>query len=217
MGQSTNHQIMERLFMIIVICYLCGSIVELSGQAVESPQYRVVHSESDFEVRLYRESSWMSAQVRETTSFEKATKDGFHRLYQYIHGDNLNSSQITMTAPVLTSIVPSVHGPEYYVRLYLPAKYERTPPQPFTELNLQFDKRRSRCIAARKFPGFAKDDDINEEFETLVSSLNKHLNGKPGILKEKSSYTIAQYNASYHVSGRLNEVWMDLSGFTVDC
>lgn len=141
----------------------------------------------------------------------------FHRLYQYIHGDNLNSSQITITAPVLTSIIPSVHGQEYYVRLYLPAKYERTPPQPFPELNLQFDKRRSRCIAARKFPGFAKDDDINEELDTLVSSLNKHLNGKPGILKEKSAYAIAQYNASHHVSGRLNEVWMDLSGLTIDC
>lgn len=65
--------------MIIVICYLCGCLVVLSGQATESPQYRVVHSESDFEVRLYRESSWMSALVQETTSFEKATKDGFHR------------------------------------------------------------------------------------------------------------------------------------------
>ncbi|KAL6190429.1 hypothetical protein ACLB2K_036827 [Fragaria x ananassa] len=217
MGQTTNHPVMERLFILIIICYLCGSAVELSGQAVESPQYRVVHSESDFEVRLYRESSRMSAQVLETTSFEKATKDGFHRLYQYIHGDNLNSSQITITAPVLTSIIPSVHGQEYYVKLYLPAKYERTPPQPFPELNLQFDKRRSRCIAARKFPGFAKDDDINEELDTLVSSLKKHLNGKPGILKEKSAYAIAQYNALHHVSGRLNEVWMDLSGLTIDC
>lgn len=141
----------------------------------------------------------------------------FHRLYQYIHGGNLNSSQISITAPVLTSIVPSVHGPEYYVRLYLPAKYERTPPQPFTELNLQFDKRRSQCIAVRKFPGFAEDDDINEELETLISSLNKHLNGNPGMSKEKSPYSIAQYNASYHVSGRLNEVWMDLVGFTIDC
>lgn len=141
----------------------------------------------------------------------------FHRLYQYIHGGNLNSSQIAITAPVLTSIVPSVHGPEYYVRLYLPAKYERTPPQPFTQLNLQIDKRRSHCIAVRKFPGFAKDDDINEEFETLRSSLNKHLNGNPGMSKEKSSYAIAQYNASYHVSARLNEVWMDLAGFTIDC
>lgn len=141
----------------------------------------------------------------------------FHRLYQYIHGGNLNSSQISITAPVLTSIVPSVHGPEYYVRLYLPAKYERTPPQPFTELNLQFDKRRSQCIAVRKFPGFAKDDGINEELETLISSLNKHLNGNPGMSKEKSPYAIAQYNASYHVSGRLNEVWMDLAGFTIAC
>ena len=140
-----------------------------------------------------------------------------HRLYQYIHGDNLNSSQITITAPVLTRIVPSVHGTEYYVRLYLPAKYERTAPQPFTELNLQFDKQRSRCIAVRKFPGFAKDGGIDEELDTLMSSLNKHLNGKPGILKQKSAYAIAQYNASYHVSGRLNEVWMDLPGFTIDC
>ncbi|KAL6186486.1 hypothetical protein ACLB2K_042606 [Fragaria x ananassa] len=242
MGQTTNHPVMERLFILIVICYLCGSIVELFGQAVESPQYRVVHSESDFEVRLYRESSWMSAQVLETTSLEKATKDGFHRFLQHCFrfrfslvpcfvlslllftgcistfmAITLNSSQITITAPVLTSIIPSVHGQEYYVRLYLPAKYERTPPQPFPELNLQFDKRRSRCIAARKFPGFTKDDDINEEIDTLVSSLNKHLNGKPGILKEMSAYAIAQYNASHHVSGRLNEVWMDLSGLTIDC
>lgn len=140
------------------------------------------------------------------------------RLYQYIHGANLNTSEITMTAPVLTSIVPSMHGPaEYYVRLYLPAKYERTPPQPSSDLNLQFDKWRSHCIAVRKFTGFAKDDHFHKEFETLVNSLNKHLNGKPAILEDKSSYAIAQYNASYHLSWRLNEVWMDLSGFTSDC
>ncbi|CAL9061666.1 unnamed protein product [Musa banksii] len=46
--------------------------------AIESPQYTVVHSESDFEVRLYRESVWMSAPTDEI-SFEKATKFGFHR------------------------------------------------------------------------------------------------------------------------------------------
>ncbi|XP_008245478.1 PREDICTED: heme-binding protein 2-like [Prunus mume] len=211
---------MERLLLILIVmcCYLYSCKLVLSGQAIESPQYKVVHSESDFELRQYRESSWMSALVRETTSFEKATKDGFHRLYQYIHGANLNTSEITMTAPVLTSIVPSVHGPaEYYVRLYLPAKYERTPPQPSSDLNLQFDKWRSHCIAVRKFTGFAKDDHVHKEFETLVNSLNKHLNGKPAILEDKSSYAIAQYNASYHLSGRLNEVWMDLSGFTSDC
>lgn len=140
------------------------------------------------------------------------------RLYLYIHGANLNTSEITMTAPVLTSIVSAVHGPaEYYVRLYMPAKYERTPPQPSSYLNLQFGKWSSHCVAVRKFTGFAKDDHFHKEFETLVKSLNNHLNGTPAILEDMGSYAIAQYNASYHLSGRLNEVWMDLSGFTSYC
>lgn len=114
--------------------------------------------------------------------------------------------------------MPSVHGlAEYYVKLYLPAKYERTPPQPSAELNLQLDNWRSHCIAVRKFPGFAKDDRLSKEFETLVNSLNKHLIGRPAILEAESPYAIAQYNASYHLSGRLNEVWMVLSGITADC
>lgn len=65
-------------------CYLYSCKLVLFGQAIESPQYKVVHSESDFELRQYGESAWMSALVGETTSFEKATKDGFHRLiYQH--------------------------------------------------------------------------------------------------------------------------------------
>lgn len=48
------------------------------ASATESPQYTVIHSESDFEVRLYRDSAWMSAPTDEI-SFEKATKLGFHR------------------------------------------------------------------------------------------------------------------------------------------
>lgn len=48
-------------------------------KAIESPQYAVVHEESDFEVRLYSQSTWMSACVREELSFAKATLLGFHR------------------------------------------------------------------------------------------------------------------------------------------
>lgn len=59
--------------------YLGGGNLILGGHAIESPPYTVVLSESDFEVRLYRETSWMSALVRGTSSFEKATEDGFHR------------------------------------------------------------------------------------------------------------------------------------------
>ena len=48
------------------------------SEATESPQYTVVHSESEFEIRFYRDSVWMSAPVNDL-SFHQATKFGFHR------------------------------------------------------------------------------------------------------------------------------------------
>jgi len=72
------------MFLAIIVLYFYFSnscnLVHY-GHAIESPQYTVVHSESDFEVRLYTESSWMSAPVLGTTSFDfkESTKDDFHR------------------------------------------------------------------------------------------------------------------------------------------
>ncbi|KAJ6721896.1 HEME-BINDING PROTEIN-RELATED [Salix viminalis] len=176
-----------------------------SGQAVESPEYTPIHQGSDFEIRIYKDISWMSAPVVQGTTFQKSTKAGFHRLYQYIHGANLNSTRLAMTAPVLTTITEA----SYFVKLSLSASYEGSPPQPDPELNLQEEKWRDKCIAIRKFSGFARDDNIHEEAEALGTSLNEHWNG---TLEGKSSYTIAQYNASSHLSGRFNEVWMVVSG-----
>lgn len=91
----------------------------------------------------------------------------------------------------------------------------KSAPQPNPELNLQIDKWRNHCIAVRNFTGFAKDDNINQEMEALVISLNKHFTGNTTIPKDKT-YTIAQYNASRHLTGRLNEVWMNVSGFIAE-
>lgn len=45
----------------------------------ESPEYTIIHSESDYEIRLYRVAAWMIAPVKSQISFEKATRNGFHR------------------------------------------------------------------------------------------------------------------------------------------
>ncbi|KAJ0961126.1 hypothetical protein J5N97_000941 [Dioscorea zingiberensis] len=76
-------------------------------------------------------------------SFDKATKLGFHRLFQYIQGANLNSSRIRMTTPVLTSVVPDagpLHSSAYVVRLYLPVKFQSSPPVPLPELEAPFGR-----------------------------------------------------------------------------
>ncbi|XP_059655069.1 uncharacterized protein LOC132302221 [Cornus florida] len=228
----------RRKWSLIVICYLMmrlrlrlrfvflflytitiTTITSENGvcNAIESPQYKVVHSESDVEIRLYPQSFWLSALVPAATSFQNSTQDGFHRVYQYIHGANLNSSELAITSPVLTSINQSAaHESDYSVRFYLSAKYKGAPPLPNPELDLLIDKWRSHCVAVRKFSGFAKDDNINKEMKALVVSLGKILTERAASIEDKNSYTIAQYNASFHLSGRLNEVWINVSGFTAD-
>lgn len=132
----------------------------------------------------------------------------------------MNSSKLAFTAPILTSIATSSssHGNnyiDYTVRFYISRKYQGKPPQPNPELKLHLDKWVSDCIAVRKFSGYARDDSIEVEVEGLVNSMDKKL---PGYSAEKGSYTIAQYNDSHEVSGRLNEVWMSVSAQSlVDC
>ncbi|GFZ07832.1 hypothetical protein Acr_19g0007690 [Actinidia rufa] len=170
------------------------------------------------EIRLYRVSAWMSAPAKQI-SFEKATKDGFHRLFQYIQGANLNWSRISMTVPVLTSIVPEagpLHSSAYFVSLYLPFKFQSNPPVPLPELNLQPDSWPSRCIAVRKFSGFAKDYNIVEEAEKLSISLSRSPWANSTSSKSEYAYSIAQYNSPFKIIGRVNEVWVELNESALD-
>ncbi|CDP16932.1 unnamed protein product [Coffea canephora] len=193
--------------MMVDLCLIAQS------REIESPQYTVVHSESDFEVRFYRDSVWMSAPAKET-SFRKATKDGFHRLFQYIQGANLNFSRIYMTAPVLTSIVPGagpLHASAYFVKLYLPLKFQASPPLPLPELDLAPDSWSSHCIAVRQFSGFARDSNIVKEAEKLAISLSRS-QWANSTSHSEYAYSIAQYNSPFRIIGRKNEVWVDVAG-----
>lgn len=74
---------MERAMKKRVVMAVNVVCLMMVCSAMESPGYTVVHSDSDFEIRLYRSSVWMSAPAVDI-SFEKATWNGFHR-YQSIH------------------------------------------------------------------------------------------------------------------------------------
>ncbi|KAK2993212.1 hypothetical protein RJ640_005180 [Escallonia rubra] len=209
---------MEKTRLWLVAVGLVWCLVATTCDAIESPQFTVVHSESEFEIRLYRDSAWMTAPVKEI-SFEKATRDGFHRLFQYIQGANLNSSRVSMTAPVLTSIVPEagpLHSSAYFVRFYLPIKFQATPPLPLPELNLKPDSWTSHCVAVRKFSGFARDSNIAREAEKLAISLSRSPWANSTSSKSKYAYSIAQYNSPFRFIGRLNEVWVDVYGSETD-
>ncbi|EPS59178.1 hypothetical protein M569_15632, partial [Genlisea aurea] len=187
----------------------------------ESPQYTVVHSESDFEVRFYRDSAWMTAPTDEI-SFEKATKVGFHRLFEFIEGANLNFSRLAMTKPVLTSIVPG-GGPlgssAFFVKFYLPVEFQADPPTPLPELNLEPDRWTGHCIAVRSFSGFARDSNIVKQAEKLALSLSRSSRWANSTNTGRSSgyaYSVAQYDSPFKLIGRVNEVWVDVNGSEED-
>ncbi|XP_062168297.1 uncharacterized protein LOC133874486 [Alnus glutinosa] len=206
---------MEKARSVVVV--LCFGFLGLC-YALESPQYTVVHSESNFEIRLYRDSTWMSAPVKDI-SFDKATKLGFHRLFQYIQGANLNFSRIAMTAPVLTSIVPGagpLHSSAYFVQFYLPVKFQASPPLPLPELNLKPFAWDSHCIAVRRFSGFARDNNIVEEAEKLGISLSRSPWANSTSSASGYAYSIAQYSSPFRIIGRVNEVWVDINASELD-
>ncbi|CAO2826399.1 unnamed protein product [Amaranthus hypochondriacus] len=183
-------------------------------KAIESPQFTVIHTESEFEIRVYRDSTWMSAPV-DHLSFHQATKLGFHRLFQYIQGANLNFSRIPMTKPVLTSIVPGagpLHSSAYFVRFYLPLKFQAIPPLPLPELQLKPVSWPTHCVAVRKFSGFAGDNNVVTEAEKLATSLGRSPWANSTSAKSKSAYSVAQYNSPFRIFGRENEMWVDVDG-----
>ncbi|KMT10638.1 hypothetical protein BVRB_5g117560 [Beta vulgaris subsp. vulgaris] len=208
---------MEKAWKIIIAIWMAANMVATT-KAIESPQYSVIHSESDFKIRVYRESTWMSAHVNHL-SFHQATKLGFHRLFQYIQGANLNSSRIPMTKPVLTSIVPGA-GPldssAYFVLFYLPVKFQATPPLPLPELNLKPVSWPSLCVAVRKFSGFAGDGNVVTEAEKLASSLGRSPWANSTMADSRNAYSIAQYNSPFRIIGRVNEVWVNVVGSELD-
>ncbi|XP_050221094.1 uncharacterized protein LOC126671366 [Mercurialis annua] len=207
---------MEKGRLLITVMSLLNLLLQI--KAIEKPQYEVIHKESDFEVRLYHESTWMTGPVSEI-SFEKATLDGFHRLFQFIQGANLNWTRIPMTAPVVTSIVPGA-GPfkssSYYVSFYLPVKFQADPPIPLPVLHLKPYTWGSHCVAVRTFSGFAKDDNIIKQAKELAVSLSRSSWGNTSAAESKYGYSIAQYDAPFRFIGRVNEVWADVGANGVD-
>lgn len=76
---------MKRLTLLLLIC-------SSTAMAIETPSYRAIRQDGDFEVREYPDLP-----VARTAS----GGGDFMRLFRYISGDNAGTQKIAMTAPVL--------------------------------------------------------------------------------------------------------------------
>jgi hypothetical protein len=166
-------------FVLALVAVVLTSEVAL---AVEEPEYEVLKSHSEFEMRRYE--AMIIAETRVDSEFEEAGKEAFRRLFNYISGDNATKAKISMTAPVVQEpssekiamtapVVQEPDGSGWRVAFVLPAEYSwETAPQP-TDPRVSLRLVPERTVAAVRFSGTWGEDRFASRENELRAQLAK--------------------------------------------
>lgn len=122
-----------------------------------------------------------------------------------------------MTAPVVTTIKPS-GGPfcssTFTVKFFTPPEFSEKPPVPEESLGVKIVRTPPRCVAVRRFGGFATDFNIAQEAKQLADTLSTTQWANITAVESRTeAYAIAQYNSPFEILNRVNEVWVSFEAF----
>ena len=111
--------------LILIVGVLTGPVMS----NVEKPDYKVIQSEQNIEIRQYE--PMIIAEVEVDGKREDAIRDGFRLIADYIFGNNTVEQNISMTAPVqqkekiaMTSPVQQqLAGKSWQISFVMPSEY----------------------------------------------------------------------------------------------
>ena len=183
--------------------------------ATETPKYKILQQDGDFEVRQYEPR--IVAEVSVDGEMDTATREGFRILAGYIFGDNHNAtpqqvtvsaeapSKIAMTAPV--SIEPLEASSSFTtarawrVEFTMPSQYTMTtlpkPNNPAVRLRTV----EPHFVASIRFSGFTTASSIEAQTRLLQSWITKQK------LEAIGQAQVARYNDPFTLPwNRRNEI-----------
>jgi len=144
--------------------------------AIETPKYKVIQKNKQFELRLY--APYVNAQVEvEARDHSVAANKGFGILASYIFGENIKQEQIQMTSPVMaqsssekiamTAPVTVSGGAVFQVGFVMPRKYTlETLPKP-KDSRIKFIQNPERTMAVIRFSGPFVERNFDRNLEKL--------------------------------------------------
>lgn len=182
----------------------------------EEPKFKVIISESEFEVREYEPR--IIAETRVSGEFADAPNRGFRILADYIFGNNTKKSEIAMTAPVsqeMTSESIAMTAPvsqerasdnKWIITFTMPSKYTmESLPKP-NDNRVTIRQLPSGKFAAVKFSGMNSQTTVKEK----TTSLRSWLTSKNHTAKS-SEPLYARYNPPWTPwFWRRNEILIEL-------
>jgi hypothetical protein len=159
--------------LIIAVGILAGPVMS----DVEKPDYKVLQSEHNIEIRLYE--PMIIAEVDVEGKREDAVRDGFRLIADYIFGNNKVQRDISMTAPVqqqesqkiaMTAPVQQQStGRSWQISFVMPSKYSiESLPEPNND-RVQLKKILSKKFIVIKFSGTNSNKNLAEHEKQLMS------------------------------------------------
>jgi hypothetical protein len=156
---------------------------------VEEINYQVLKKDRSIEIRQYPQIILAEVKGQDDTN-------AFNILYHYITGNNTTQKNISMTAPVITSLnIEMTHpvisqGPSF--AFVLPQKYnEKTTPKPNSpEISIRVEP--EKTIAVLRFSGRTirrRIQTFEQELQKQLKDLNLPIKGKPFLMRYNSPFT----------------------------
>ena len=142
-------------------------VATATAMAYEEPQFEVLGTTSDYEVRRY--APYIVAEVEVAGTPRQAGNDAFRILAGYIFGDNDGAEKMEMTTPVesrdagrgtrmnmtvpVMSVAADTGGSRYTYAFVMERRYTmKTLPKP-TDARIRLIERPSRVMAVRRYSG----------------------------------------------------------------
>lgn len=183
------------ILLLIGISFL---IVSFTSKNIETPDYKVVKTIDEVEIRLYPKMVVAKTNLADN-SFDNQGSNGFRTIANYIFGGNEKNQKIAMTAPVVMNMGDS--ATMYFV---MPKSYKKEDlPNPNSK-NVQLVEETSKYLAVITYGGYSSDKKIEKHRSELEFILKKN------NINTKGTYMYMGYNAPWDVINRKNEVAIEV-------
>jgi hypothetical protein len=213
MPTTFRRQLVHLLILLPIL--LAGS----NAMALEEPQYRLVATYPDFELRRY--APYLVAETEVSGDFEKVGNQAFRILADYIFGNNRAREKMAMTAPVSqrpaegekTAMTAPVtqesrgEGPATYALSFvMPSRYTlEALPEP-VDPRVRLRAVPARLMAARRYSGRWSEGNYREYEAALLKAV------KTVGLRPIAAPVYARYNSPFSLPFlRRNEVLVDVA------
>jgi effector-binding domain-containing protein len=191
--QNPQAGLIVKSFVRVAALALCLILTAEPALAIETPDYKVVSKQGDFELRDYPAQT--VAEVVIEGDQQGAVRRGFRRLADYIFGANSGGQKIAMTAPVAQTPVAAgqtsasaLDSKHWTVRFDMPRSQNLAAlPKP-NNGDIRLVTLPPSRVAAVRFAGLMSDGAAAKETTALLSFI------ETSGLKAVGPPTLAQYD-----------------------